>query len=92
VGGGTNWDAVGATAGVLGFCAVLGGAVVRTVKSWMGERRVGNRRVDMLEIRLFGLPPDPVTGAKKLDGEFDRIDKRLDALPGEIISALKSDA
>jgi hypothetical protein len=88
--GTVDWGAVGAVAGVAGVLIVIGGAVVGVGKNWMGDRRLGRRRIELLEIRLFGLPPDPVTGAKKLDGEFDRIDKRLDALPGEIIEALRT--
>jgi hypothetical protein len=87
-----DWTAVGAIAAVAGGVVVVGGAVAKTVSDRISRTRIGTRRLDMLEIRLFGLPPDPDTGAKKLDGEFDRIDKRLDELPDQIISALKSDA
>lgn len=62
---------------------------MKTVQSRLAAPRVAAQRIDLLEIRLFGLPEDPKTGAKKLDGEFDRIDKRLDDLPGEIITALR---
>lgn len=89
--GSIGWDAIGAIAGVCAGIFVVGGAVVKVAQGWILKGRAGARRVDMLEIRLFGLPPDPETGAKKLDGEFDRIDKRLDALPGEVIAALKND-
>lgn len=84
----TDWSAVGAIAGLIGVGLVVGGAVVKTVRDVMGKSRSGARRIDLLEIRLFGLPADPDTGAKKLDGEFDRIDKRLNDLPGEVIAAL----
>lgn len=87
-----GWDAVGAIAGVTAGVFVVGGAVAKTVRDRISRTRVGTRRIDLLEIRLFGLPPDPQTGAKKLDGEFDRIDKRLDELPNQIITALKNDA
>ena len=90
--GAANWDAIGAIAGVIAVAFVVGGATRKTVGDRMGRSRAGARRMDLLEIRLFGLPPDPQTGAKKLDGEFDRIDKRLDELPGQVIAALKSDA
>lgn len=70
----------------------MGGAVGKTISDRIARSRGGARRLDILEIRLFGLPPDPETGAKKMDGEFDRIDKRLDALPGEVLAAMKNDS
>jgi hypothetical protein len=94
--GTVNWDAVGAIAGIVAGLFVVGGAVVKVGQGWLLRGRAGARRIDMLEIRLFGLPPDPITGAKKLDGEFDRIDKRLDEMPDQVtdavMTALKNDA
>ena len=89
---GADWNAIGALAGVVAVVLVVGSATRKTVATRMGRSRGESRRMDLLEIRLFGLPADKDTGAKKLDGEFDRIDKRLDELPGQIISALKNDA
>lgn len=85
----TDWNQIGAVAGVLSFIAVLGTAVVKVVQNWLGEKRHEHNRVDLLEIRLFGLPADLQTGAKKLDGEFDRIDRRFDELPQIIASAVR---
>lgn len=87
--GSIDWNAVGAVAGVIGAALVVGGAVVKVVQNWIGDKRVATKRLDRLEIRLFGLPADPDSGAKAMPGEFDRIDKRLDDLPDQIISALK---
>ena len=89
---GANWAALGAIAGIVGVVLVVGSATRKTVQDRIARSRAGTKRIDMLEIRLFGLPPDPTTGAKKLDGEFDRIDNRLKDLPAEIIAALKKDA
>ena len=88
---GTNWDALGAIAGVIAVALVVGGAARKVVGDRIGRSRAGTRRIDFLEIRLFGLPPDPQTGAKKLDGEFDRIDKRIDEIPAKVVEALKHD-
>jgi hypothetical protein len=87
-----DWNAIGAVAGVIAVVLVVGSAAGKTVATRIGRSRAGTRRIDLLEIRLFGLPADPNTGAKKLDGEFDRIDKRLDELPGQVIAALRNDA
>ena len=88
-----DWNAVAALAGVAGGVVMVGGAVARVTRTRMDRSdapRKQKERLDMLQIRLFGLPADPSTGAPKIDGEFDRIDKRLDALPKEIITALKA--
>lgn len=87
-----DWNAIGATAGVIAVLLVVGGAVVKTIQDRIGRARTGARRLDLLEIRLFGLPADAETGAKKLDGEFDRIDKRLDDMPDVIISKLRENS
>ena len=87
-----DWSAIGALAGVGGFIAVLGGATVTAAKSRAtNPKNVKNvaKRLDNLDIRLFGLPADAESGAKKLPGEFDRIDQRLDELPGAIIAELR---
>ena len=75
-----DWAAVGAIAGVVAAAMVIGGAVVRTAKDRMEGSRSQKTRLDRLEIRLFGLPADPVSGAPKVDGEFDHINQRLDAI------------
>lgn len=84
-----NWNDIGVVAAVMSAAVVVGTTVSKTVRDRMTKARDSGRRLDQLEIRLFGLPPDPATGAKKLDGEFDRIDNRLEALPGQIIAELR---
>lgn len=84
-----DWNAIGATAAVVSVVIAVGAAVVKTVKNYLKGPRLETKRLDLLEIRLFGLPADKDTGAKKLDGEFDRIDKRFDELPGLITAAVR---
>lgn len=93
-----DWNAIGAIAGVLAGFVVVGGAVVKVVKTWLETKSAPThrlerleKRLDRFEIRLFGLPADPQTGGRKVDGEFDRIDRRLEDLPDQIITALKND-
>lgn len=83
-----NWTAIGSIAGIAGVLVVIGGGVVTTSKGWRDRREQAKNRLDRLEIRLFGLPADPESGAPKIPGEFDRIDRRLDALPAQIIAQL----
>lgn len=84
-----DWSAVGGTAGAFSALYIVWRSVVTITERFITGKRKDRSRIDLLEIRLFGLPADPDTGAKKLDGEFDKIDKRFDALPGLIKQAVK---
>jgi hypothetical protein len=60
--------------------------VVTTAKKWP---TVSRRRLDILDIRLFGLPEDKESGAPGIPGEFDRIDRRIDELPARVAEELR---
>jgi hypothetical protein len=92
----TDWSAISAVAGIVAVVLVVGGAVSRSTRNYFGTRRREVTRLDKLEVRLWGMPADPGSGARKVDGEFDRIygafdvvNGRLDELPEQILDKLK---
>lgn len=84
-----DWGAIGALAGISSVLLVIGGAVVKTVRDRIQGTIKDRSRLDKLEIRLFGLPADPDSGAPKLPGEFDHVYQRIDALPDQIVERLR---
>jgi hypothetical protein len=76
----TDWNAIGAGAAVLALLLAIGGGAARVTRTYFGRKREGNDRLDRMEIRLWGLPEDPRTGARKVPGEFDRVYARFDEL------------
>lgn len=83
----TDWGAVGAVCAAISLFIVVGAAVTRITRNYF--RSSASVRMDKMEIRLWGLPADQETGARKVDGEFDRIYGRLDALPDQIAAKLR---
>jgi hypothetical protein len=87
-----DWTGIGTGVGIVAGAVVVGGAFVRSTRSYITVRQGASARLDRLEIRLFGLPADLKSGARKVDGEFDKIDQRMDRLDGrfdEVLDAVK---
>lgn len=89
----TDWNAIAATAAVISVIFVMGGAAVRVSRNLLTARRAPQREIDtlktdlsLLNIRLFGLPRDLSTGAAAVEGEFGRLDRRLN----EVLAAVRN--